>query len=81
MVNISWETFWLFQRNFASNCKIENETCQKMNDLVVSDRQKHNGMSWSVSGSVALASLTALARNNEYALWFEEGNVEFKLAA
>jgi len=54
---------------------------EKMNDLVVSDRQKHNGMSWSVSGSVALASLTALARNNESALWFEEGNIEFKLAA
>ncbi len=54
---------------------------EKMNDLVVSDRQKHNGMSWSVCGSVALASLTALARNKEYALWFEEGNIEFKLAA
>ena len=54
---------------------------EKMNDLVVSDRQKHNGMSWSVSGSVALASLTALARNNEHALWFEEGSIEFKLAA
>ena len=54
---------------------------EKMNDLVVSDSQKHNGMSWSVSGSVALASLTALARNNESALWFEEGNIEFKLAA
>lgn len=40
---------------------------EKMNDLVVSDRQKHNGMSWSVSGSVSLASLTALARNNEHA--------------
>lgn len=48
-----------------------------MNDLVVSERQKHNGMSWSVSGSVALASLAALARNNESALWFEEGNVEY----
>jgi hypothetical protein len=54
---------------------------EKMNDLVVSDRQKHNGMSWSVLGSVALASLTALVRNNEYALWFEEGDIEFKLAA
>jgi len=31
---------------------------EKMNDLVVSDRQKHNGMSWSNDGSVALASVT-----------------------
>ncbi len=54
---------------------------ENMNDLVVSERQKHNGMSWSVSGSGALASLTALARNKEYALWFEEGDIEFKLAA
>jgi len=54
---------------------------EKMNALVVADRQKHNGMSWSVSGSVALASLTALGRNNEHACWFEEGDIEFKLAA
>ncbi len=54
---------------------------EKMNDLVVSARQKHNGMSWSISGSVALASLTVLARNDEYARWFEEGDIEFKLAA
>ena len=54
---------------------------EKMNDLVVSKRQKHNGMSWSKSGSVALASLTALKRNKEYATWFDHGDVEFKLAA
>ena len=54
---------------------------EKMNDLIVSDRQKHNGMSWSKPGSVALASVTALVRNNEYKRWFEEGNIEFKLAA
>lgn len=54
---------------------------EKMNDLVVAERQKHKGMSWSVSGSIALASLTALTRNHEYAMWFEEGNIEFKLAA
>ncbi len=54
---------------------------EKMNDLVVSDRQKHHGMSWSITGSVALASLTVLARNGEHARWFEEGDIEFKLAA
>ncbi len=54
---------------------------EKMNDLVVSNRQKHNGMSWSISGSVALASLTVLARNGEYAQWFEEGDIAFTLAA
>ncbi len=54
---------------------------EKMNDLVVSNRQKHNGMSWSKPGSVALASLTVLKRNQEYKRWFENGELEFKLAA
>ena len=54
---------------------------EKMNDLVVSERQKHHGMSWSVSGSGALAALTALARNKESAQWFQEGDLEFQLAA
>ncbi len=31
----------------------------RMNGLLVSERQKYTGMSWSVSGSVSLASLTA----------------------
>jgi len=35
----------------------------KANDLIVSGRQKDNGMSWSKTGSVTLASLTALKRN------------------
>jgi hypothetical protein len=54
---------------------------EKMNDLIVSNRQKNNGMSWSRSGSVALAALTALKRNKEYANWFEHGDLKFKLAA
>ena len=54
---------------------------EKMNDLIVSDRQKHNGMSWSKSGSVALASVTALRRNKETKRWFEKRELEFKMAA
>ena len=54
---------------------------EKMNDLIVSDRQKHNGMSWSKPGSVALASVTALKRNQETKSWFEKREIEFKLAA
>jgi hypothetical protein len=54
---------------------------EKMNDLVVSDRQKHNGMSWSENGSVALAVITALKRNKEHKRWFEKEEIEFKLAA
>lgn len=54
---------------------------EKTNDLVVSDRQKHNGMSWSKSGSLALASLTALVRNNEHMRWFQSDDIAFRFAA
>ena len=54
---------------------------EKMNDLIVSERQKHNGMSWSKQGSVALASVTAIKRNREDKIWFQKRELEFKLAA
>lgn len=54
---------------------------EKMNDLIVSERQKNNGMSWSKSGSVALASITTIVRNNEQDNWFRNKNIEFKMAA
>ncbi len=54
---------------------------EKMNDLIVSERQKHNGMSWSKPGSIALASITALKRNREAKNWFENQEIELKLAA
>jgi hypothetical protein len=54
---------------------------EKANDLLVSNRQKHKGMSWSASGSVALAALTALVRNDEHAQWFRSRSVRFAFAA
>lgn len=54
---------------------------EKSNDLLVSERQKHNGMSWSKSGSVALTSLTGLVQNEEDQRWFKTGKIAFKLAA
>ena len=54
---------------------------EKANDLIVSERQKHNGMSWTKKGTVALATITALGQNNEYRKWFEEKDIDFKLAA
>jgi hypothetical protein len=58
----------------SSNCG------EKSNDLLVSARQKHNGMSWSSTGSVALAALTALVRNNEYQQWFHSQTIRFSFA-
>ncbi len=54
---------------------------EKANDLIVSARQKHNGMSRSKAGSAALASVSALKRNNEDKNWFEKRVIEMKLAA
>jgi hypothetical protein len=53
---------------------------EKANDLLVSQRQKHHGMSWSQSGSVALAAIQALAKNQEYLQWFRTGELNFKFA-
>jgi hypothetical protein len=53
---------------------------EKANDLIVSDRQKHNGMSWSKLGSVALATITALVRNREYKRWFQTGTLSFSFS-
>jgi hypothetical protein len=52
---------------------------EKSNDLLVSDRQKHNGMSWSPQGSASLAAITALVRNQEYYRWFTSEEIDFKL--
>ena len=54
---------------------------EKMNDLVVSNRQKKNKMSWVKEGSLNLATLTALKINEEYESWFRDKEVNFKLAA
>ena len=54
---------------------------EKANDLLVAARQKHNGMSWSKSGSVALASVTALKKHKTYKTWFQERKLEFKLVS
>ena len=52
---------------------------EKMNDLLVAQRQKHNGMSWSAAGSVALAALTAMIRNGESESWFKKQTLALKL--
>jgi hypothetical protein len=52
---------------------------EKSNDLLVSQRQKHNGMSWSQLGSVTLAAVTALVRNQEANNWFRTGQINFRL--
>ena len=54
---------------------------EKANDLIVSQRQKHNGMSWSREGSLALATLTALVRNQKYKQWFQTRSLRIAFAS
>jgi len=53
---------------------------EKANDLIVSERQKHNGMSWSRFGSIALATITALVHNGEHKHWLQTQTLSFKFA-
>ena len=61
------------------NLRISSNRVEKANDIVVATRQKHNGMSWSKSGSGALAIITAARINGELEKWMATGEVEFKM--
>jgi len=52
---------------------------EKANDMVVAQRQKHKGMSWSQAGSPALANLRALFVNNEAYSWSVWRELNFRL--
>ncbi len=54
---------------------------EKANDLCVAGRQKHQGMSWSKTGSVALASVVTLSRNQQLIRWSQTHRLEFQWAA
>lgn len=54
---------------------------EKANDIIVAERQKHNGMSWSKKGSVALATITTLHKNKEQKDWYIKENIKFKLVS
>jgi len=50
---------------------------EKSNDLIVANRQKHNGMSWSDFGSTAFASVSSVLHNKECDNWITQGNLTF----
>ena len=52
---------------------------EKANDLVVSNRQKHNGMSWSNDGSLAFASVASVSFNSEIDYWVHNRTLCFFL--
>lgn len=52
---------------------------EKANDIVVANRQKHNGMSWSNQGSAAFASIAAANFNHEIMRWVQLRSINFRL--
>ena len=52
---------------------------EKSNDIIVANRQKHNGMSWSDAGSTAFASVSAVLYNNELDNWIKHGTLSLQL--
>jgi hypothetical protein len=52
---------------------------EKANDLIVSNRQKHNGMSWSNDGSLAFATVSATSLNNQINHWLHQRDISFAL--
>jgi len=59
--------------------RISSNQGEKANDLVVAERQKHNGMSWSKPGSSGLANIRTLFLNQEDENWITRRELEFKL--
>ena len=57
--------------------RVSSNPVEKANDLLVSNRQKHNGMSWSASGSSSLATLTSVHRNDEHMHWLRHRDIRF----
>ena len=52
--------------------KNSSNRVEKENDLIVAQRQKHNGMSWSTTGSGALAQIAVLSINGELRDWLRD---------
>lgn len=67
--------------NEAMGLRNSSNPVEKANDTCVAKRQKHNGMSWSPSGSSALAIISAAVSNGELSQWLSERTLNFKMVA
>lgn len=59
--------------------RISSNRVEKANDLLVAQRQKHNGMSWSVDGSGALAAVRMVNANKGLDSWLRNEIVDFAM--
>lgn len=56
-----------------------SNSVEKENDILVAQRQKHNGMAWSKKGSSALAAIEMVFRNGDEDIWFHQKKLPFNL--
>lgn len=64
-----------------NNLRVSSNCVEKSNDIIVAQRQKHNGMSWSRKGSGALAAIKTAKINGELNSWLRNRVITFKFAA
>ncbi len=56
-----------------------SNSVKKENDLLVAQRQKHNGMSWTDRGSGSLAAIEMVFQNKYERMWFYQRQISFAL--
>lgn len=52
------------------NYRNSSNSLEKANDILVANRQKHNGMAWTPNGSSSLASIEMIYHNHQENDWF-----------
>jgi len=73
--NLSFIPCYALRKNLG--LRVSSNPVEKANDLLVSNRQKHQGRSWSPDGSNSLAALTSLRRNDEHMQWLRYHDIRF----
>ena len=63
----------------ALGLRVSSNRVEKANDLIVGQRQKHNGMSWSFDGSGALAAVNMVLLNGEEEKWVRNRSLCFSM--
>ena len=57
-----------------------SNSVEKENDILVAQRQKHNGMSWSKDGSGSLATIKMIFQNGYEDIWFGQEKISFTIS-
>ena len=76
----NWSCIPCYALRKALGLRNSSNRGEKSNHLAVSERQKHNGMSWSKDGSVCLATVTTLHLNDEQNNWIKNREIKFQFS-